>query len=104
MADDDRDARIRSRAYAIWEAEGRPVGRAAEHWSRALREIEASDPPPADVASPADELGDATADTVEAAQRDDMARARTLRGTAARRVATADAPSRPDCGDDAAGP
>lgn len=30
---------IRRRAYEIWEAEGRPVGREAEHWEQARREI-----------------------------------------------------------------
>jgi hypothetical protein len=30
---------IRERAYAIWEAEGRPDGRAFDHWNRASREI-----------------------------------------------------------------
>ena len=34
--DDERD--IRKRAYAIWEAEGRPLGRELEHWLRALVE------------------------------------------------------------------
>ena len=31
---------IRRRAYAIWEREGRPDGRHAEHWFLAQREIE----------------------------------------------------------------
>ena len=31
--------RIRRRAHEIWEAEGRPEGRAHEHWLRAQREI-----------------------------------------------------------------
>jgi hypothetical protein len=30
---------VRTRAYQIWEAEGRPHGRDAEHWFRALEEI-----------------------------------------------------------------
>jgi hypothetical protein len=29
---------IRDRAYFIWEREGRPDGRAHDHWKRALRE------------------------------------------------------------------
>ncbi len=29
---------IRDRAYFIWEREGRPEGRAQDHWKRALRE------------------------------------------------------------------
>ena len=37
----DRDThdRISRRAYQIWEEEGWPQGREAEHWSRAEREI-----------------------------------------------------------------
>lgn len=30
---------IRERAYAIWEDEGRPDGRALEHWERAYHEV-----------------------------------------------------------------
>jgi hypothetical protein len=32
---DDIEQRIRERAYQIWEEEGRPDGRALEHWERA---------------------------------------------------------------------
>jgi hypothetical protein len=35
----DSDTRIEERAYAIWEAEGRPHGRHDEHWHRAAQEI-----------------------------------------------------------------
>jgi hypothetical protein len=38
------EARVRERAYLIWEAEGRPEGKAAEHWTRALKEIATSPP------------------------------------------------------------
>jgi hypothetical protein len=31
---------VRERAHAIWEAEGRPEGRDAEHWRMALAEFE----------------------------------------------------------------
>ena len=31
--------RIRERAYAIWDANGRPDGRADEHWLMAEREL-----------------------------------------------------------------
>lgn len=37
----DIEERIRARAHAIWEEEGRPEGRAEEHWARATREVEA---------------------------------------------------------------
>ena len=33
---------VRTRAYEIWEAEGRPIGRDADHWFRALEEVSAS--------------------------------------------------------------
>ncbi|QCN96834.1 MULTISPECIES: DUF2934 domain-containing protein [Azospirillum] len=35
--------RIRHRAYEIWEREGRPEGRRAEHWERACRELRDED-------------------------------------------------------------
>jgi polyphosphate glucokinase len=37
---DDRHARISERAYAIWEREGRPEGRAHIQWEQAIRELE----------------------------------------------------------------
>ncbi len=37
----DKEERIRQRAYALWEQEGRPEGRQEEHWQRARDEIEA---------------------------------------------------------------
>jgi hypothetical protein len=39
--DRDEERRIRERAYEIWEREGRPVGRAEEHWRQAATEIAA---------------------------------------------------------------
>ena len=39
----DRDARIRERAYRIWDAEGRVEGKQDEHWARAEEEIDAED-------------------------------------------------------------
>lgn len=38
---DDKEDRIRRRAHAIWEAEGRPEGRHEAHWEQARAEIEA---------------------------------------------------------------
>jgi Protein of unknown function (DUF2934) len=32
---DNLEARIRARAHQIWEEEGRPEGREAEHWEKA---------------------------------------------------------------------
>jgi hypothetical protein len=37
---DDREQRIRDRAYAIWQREGRPEGQEREHWQQAMREID----------------------------------------------------------------
>jgi hypothetical protein len=39
----DRDAQIRARAHEIWEAEGRPEGRDADHWHQAERELGMTD-------------------------------------------------------------
>jgi len=43
MSDADRDLerRIQLCAYLMWEAEGRPEGRADEYWHRARERIEA---------------------------------------------------------------
>lgn len=41
--DSDRERRIRERAYALWEAEGRPHGRDREHWHQAAEEIAAEE-------------------------------------------------------------
>ena len=35
----DRDQLIRERAHQIWEKEGRPAGREAEHWKQAERDV-----------------------------------------------------------------
>ncbi|WP_137387603.1 DUF2934 domain-containing protein [Rhodoligotrophos defluvii] len=37
--DRDRQEKIRQRAYAIWEAEGRPHNRDREHWLQAENEV-----------------------------------------------------------------
>jgi hypothetical protein len=36
---DDRQRRVRERAHAIWQEEGRPEGRDREHWVRAEQEL-----------------------------------------------------------------
>ena len=36
---DDRNERVRRRAYEIWEERGRPEGSHAEHWEQAEREL-----------------------------------------------------------------
>lgn len=40
----DRDVRIRQRAYDLWVAEGSPQGRQQEHWLQAEREIMMAEP------------------------------------------------------------
>lgn len=37
-----RDEEVRKRAHEIWEQEGRPHGKDAEHWDRAEREVMAA--------------------------------------------------------------
>ena len=39
MPDADLHERIRSRAYLLWDQEGRPEGRADAHWSQAEAEV-----------------------------------------------------------------
>jgi hypothetical protein len=36
----EREARIRERAYELWEADGRREGSSDEYWNRAAREID----------------------------------------------------------------
>ena len=38
---DDLDAKVRERAYAIWERENRPEGKHLDHWLCAQSEIQA---------------------------------------------------------------
>jgi hypothetical protein len=47
-----RRERIAARAHLIWEREGRPDGRAAEHWAQAERELlaEGDEPVPGGIA------------------------------------------------------
>jgi hypothetical protein len=39
MADESVSERIKRRAYELWEAAGRPIGRADEFWEQACVEI-----------------------------------------------------------------
>ena len=43
MSEPDPQHRIRERAYALWEQEGRPEGRAEAHWDLARRAVEAAE-------------------------------------------------------------
>ncbi len=36
---DNRDELLRARAYALWEEEGQPHGRDADHWAAAEAEL-----------------------------------------------------------------
>jgi hypothetical protein len=42
---EDREARIRRRAYELWEESGRPEGQEAEHWAQASRDVDAASGP-----------------------------------------------------------
>ena len=41
--DPEIEEKVRARAYAIWEKEGRPHGKHLEHWERAKRLIAAEE-------------------------------------------------------------
>ena len=41
--------RVRLRAYEIWEAEGRPEGKAVDHWLRARWELKEAPEPKAEL-------------------------------------------------------
>jgi hypothetical protein len=45
MNDSHQEGRIRDMAYKFWEDEGRPAGRADEHWHRARAFIEGQPQP-----------------------------------------------------------
>jgi hypothetical protein len=40
MEQEDRDNRIRKRAYALWEQDGRPEGDPERHWHQAITQID----------------------------------------------------------------
>lgn len=52
---DDRQRKIEQRANEIWQREGRPDGRADEHWRLATAEIEAEEAAAVSLASAAPE-------------------------------------------------
>lgn len=39
----DREDRIRQRTHELWEQEGRPDGRAHDHWERAAQDLDRED-------------------------------------------------------------
>jgi hypothetical protein len=42
----DTETAVRERAYALWEASGRPEGRDKDHWFQAVKEVTFAVPPP----------------------------------------------------------
>jgi hypothetical protein len=40
MMMDAREERIRARAHALWEADGKPLGRDREHWEQAAKLVQ----------------------------------------------------------------
>jgi hypothetical protein len=78
MRSDDREERIKERAYAIWLAEGRAHGKHHEHWHRAEREIAAEE-------TAGDPTGGGTARRPSRAR---AAKPASAGGTAAKRPAT----------------
>lgn len=42
---DEREQKIRAKAYELWEAAGRPEGREREHWAEAERLVDAEASP-----------------------------------------------------------
>jgi hypothetical protein len=55
---DEREERVARRAYAIWESEGRPGGRADEHWELASEEVAAEENTGAALSSVAESMAD----------------------------------------------
>ena len=43
MADGAQEEKVRERAYAIWEREGRPEGQAERHWAQVEEELRAEE-------------------------------------------------------------
>jgi hypothetical protein len=55
---DDRESRIRQKAYEIWEQLGRPEGQEQDHWIRAEAELQVDETEgTADVPEGAEDLG-----------------------------------------------
>jgi hypothetical protein len=69
--DAEWDDKVRARAYAIWEREGRPEGGAERHWAQAAEELKAEErgrmEEPGDVKLSAYEAASTAAETHEAA-------------------------------------
>jgi len=48
----DRDSHIRAIAYSLWEEEGRPEGRAEDHWLRACELVASAEAKAAGILEP----------------------------------------------------
>ena len=83
--DQDHQERIRQRAHEIWESEGRPQGRDADHWSRAEEELknQMGNDQPAQETEP------------QLAQTAKPARARATRATKTAKASATDEPAKP---------
>ena len=62
------EERIRERAKAIWEREGKPDGRADAHWEMAQEEIAIEDNPALTLSPTPVAAGEVAADGTEAAE------------------------------------
>lgn len=74
---DDLDAKIRQRAYAIWERENRPKDKHLEHWHCAQEEIEAEQSSAADQPESATSVGAASTEGADGAAPDGVDHAET---------------------------
>lgn len=52
----EQEERIRARAFQLWNEEGQPEGKEAEHWERARAEIEGGNGRGETVANPPKEV------------------------------------------------
>ncbi|KQN93143.1 hypothetical protein ASE95_11315 [Sphingomonas sp. Leaf231] len=64
---DDRNARIRERAYRLWQQEGEPHGRDREHWETAERDVTDDAPGSGDVEAGGNDVADPDDGTAAAA-------------------------------------
>ena len=76
------EERIRSRAYELWESEGRPEGREVDHWLRAAQELAAEQERPATRARKPRAVATTAAKRTPATSGATRSRARAPKGTA----------------------
>lgn len=61
---EDREEKIRARAHAIWEAEGKPHGHDRLHWDQAIADIDGETP-----ADEAETAAESAIEVVESAKK-----------------------------------